>query len=98
MRGAPRVGFSGHYPEDQCSKVRRQFFPTDSFSCLGDPTPVQSKTGAMPANHSFRSDHEERLLPFRPEAAFEHPEEPVKRQECWPCLPAFSTASSDEAP
>jgi len=43
----------------------------------------------MPPNHSFRSHHQEGLLPFRPEPARKHPEELVKRQECWRVLPAL---------
>ena len=46
-----------HHTEDQLSNFRRQFPPTDLFFYLRDQAPVESKTSAMPANHSFGSDH-----------------------------------------
>src|SRR5216683_1140859 len=88
-----------HHAEDQLPNFLRQSFPTDLFSQLRDQTPVQSKPSSMPADHGFGSDHQERLFPVRPEPAREHPEELVKRQECWPSLPCASVQQvADEAP
>ena len=46
-----------HHTKDQLSHFGRKFFPTNLFSHLRDPTPVQLKAGAVPANHSFGCDH-----------------------------------------
>jgi hypothetical protein len=68
-----------HHPEDQLSHFRRQFLPTNLFSRLRDPTPVQSKTSAMPANDRLRIDEHARLLPSIPETTDEYPEDFVNR-------------------
>ena len=68
-----------HHTENQLPNFRRQFFPTDLFSRLRNPTPVQSKTSAMPANHRLRIDEHESLLPSTPETAGEYPEDFVHR-------------------
>jgi len=78
-----------HHAEDELPNFPRQSLPTDLFSHLRDQTPVQSKPSTMPADHGFGSDHQEGLFPVRPQPAREHPEELVKRQECWPGLPAL---------
>jgi hypothetical protein len=97
-RRAPRLGSP---PPSGRSVLEgpRQFFPTDSFSLLEDPLPVQSKTGAMPANHSFRNDNEERLLPFRPEPAREHPKRACQKARVLAWLACASVARvTGEAP
>src|SRR5215831_14814019 len=38
-----------HHTENQLPNFRRQFFPTDLFSRLRNPTPVQSKTSERPS-------------------------------------------------
>src|SRR5438105_11534584 len=68
-----------HHTEDQLPNFRGQFFPTDRFSRLRDPTPVQSKTSAMPANDRLRIHEHERLLPGTPETTGEYPEDFVNR-------------------
>jgi len=70
-----------HHPEDQLPNFRRQFFSTDLFSRLRDPTPVQSKTSTMPANDRLRIDQQERLLPSTPETTGEYPEDFVNRSD-----------------
>jgi hypothetical protein len=67
-----------HPTEDQLP-FRRQFFPTDLFSRLGDQTPVPSKTSAMSANERLRIDEHEKLLPSTPRTTGEYPEDFVKR-------------------
>ena len=68
-----------HQPEDQLPHFHRQFLPTDRFSRLRDPTPVQSKPSAMPANDRLRVHEHERLLPGTPETTGEYPEDFVNR-------------------
>ena len=68
-----------HHTEDQLPNLRGQFFPTHRFSRLRDPTSVQAKTSAMPANDRLRIDEQERLLPSTPETAGECPEDFVNR-------------------
>jgi hypothetical protein len=43
--------------------------------------PVQTKSGAVPANHGFGSDHQEGLLPSGPTLAHEQPEQLIQRTE-----------------
>ena len=91
MRGAPQVEFSATMP-----KIGSRTFvdsPTDPFSHLREQTPVQSKSGAMPANHSFRSDHQERPFPVGPKPIRQHPEELVKGLSFGLACLRFSTAS-----
>jgi hypothetical protein len=52
-----------HHPEDQILNFLRQSFSTDLFLHLRDQGPVKSKSGTVPADHSFRSDYNERLFP-----------------------------------
>jgi hypothetical protein len=68
-----------HHPEDQLAHFHRQFLPTNLFSGLRDPTPVQSKPSAMPANDRLRVHEHERLLPGTPETTGEYPEDFVNR-------------------
>src|ERR1700756_4938141 len=68
-----------HHPEDQLSHFHRQFLPTNRFSGLRDPTPIQSKPSAMPANDRLRVHEHERLLPGTPETTGEYPEDFVNR-------------------
>src|SRR5215471_9183455 len=77
MRGAPQVGFPAIIRKFQLPNFQRQFFPVDLFSRLRDPTPVPSKTSAMPANDPLRIDQHQRLLPSTPETAGEYPEDSV---------------------
>ena len=53
------------------------------------PAPVESKTGAMPADHSLRFDNEEDIGPAGPEAAEGGPEEAVARIQGRPRSLAF---------
>jgi len=59
------------------------------FSGLRDQAPVQSKSGTMPANHRFGSDHQEKPSPVDPKPARQHQEELVKRAEFWSGLPTL---------
>jgi hypothetical protein len=68
-----------HHPEDQLPNMRGPFFPTDLFSRLRDPSPVQAKTSVMPANDRLRIDEHERLLPSTPETTDEYPKDFVNR-------------------
>src|SRR5215471_1128475 len=79
MRGAPQVGFSAIIRKFQLPNFQRQFFPVDLFSRLRDPTPVPSKTSAMPANDPLRIDQHQRLLPSTPETAGKYPKDSVNR-------------------
>jgi hypothetical protein len=72
--------------------------PSTAVSCrpvlhLRNQTPVQLKPGAMPADRSFGSDHQERLFPVGPKPARQHPEELVKAAEFWSGRRRFSTAN-----
>jgi hypothetical protein len=78
-----------HHSEDQIPELLRNFLSADSPSHPGDQTPVQAETGAMPADHGLGSDYQESLLPSRPEAARENPEEFVQRAELGPGMLAL---------
>ena len=60
-------------------------WPGDS----GEEGPIKAKSRTMPTDHGLRSDDEEGLLPGRPKAAREHPEESVERTEFRSGVPAL---------
>src|SRR5262252_296472 len=82
-----------HHTEDQLPNFRRQFFPAELFSRLRDPTPVQAKTSAMPANDRLRIDQHQRLLPRTPETAGEYP-----RRFCQPLPSGVGDACASARP
>jgi hypothetical protein len=87
MREHPRWGFppSG----DQIPNFLRQPFSSDLVFHLRNQAPVESKSGTMPADHSFMSDHKERLFPVGPEPVGQNPEELVHRAESCSRMSAF---------
>jgi hypothetical protein len=70
---------------DQIPDLSRDPWPSAARTL--PPAPVESKTGAMPADHSLGFDNEEDLGSAGPEAAESHPEQPVASvrggQWCW---------------
>jgi hypothetical protein len=46
----------------------------------------------VPADHSFRSDHDQRLLPSRPDSPRNYPEEPVEGAEARPRMMPFENS------
>lgn len=55
------------------------FFPRLSSPNLrpysGDQPPIQTEAGPVPADHRFRGDHDEGLLPTGPDSPSNYPEE-----------------------
>src|SRR5215469_6651513 len=68
-----------HDAEDHIANFLRQAVSTDLFFHLGDQAPVKSKSGTMPADHRFRSDQHQRLLPSTPKTTGEYSEDFVNR-------------------
>lgn len=62
---------------------------TDSRSYLAEQGPVRLESGPVPASNSFRQDENEHLLPSRPEAARQHPKQPIEWPQSGPGIFAF---------
>ena len=86
MRGAPQVGFSNHL-EDQLPHFLRGLFSSGGLPNLGNQLPIRPEAGPVPADHRFRGDDDERLLPTGPDSPSKYPEEPVKGAKARPWMP-----------
>jgi hypothetical protein len=53
------------------------------FSGLAQHSPVESESGAVPADDGLWQDEEERLFPLRPELESGDPKELVEQTEFW---------------
>ena len=76
LGGSPSRILSG-----QTSNQRAHFI-ADLWSASAptrSPAPVQPKAGPMPSYHCFGFDDKEHILPARPKAVQEDPEQPVAR-------------------
>jgi hypothetical protein len=82
MRGARHVGFSATMRKINSRTSWKSAF-VQSVAGLGNQSPIHVKAGTVPADNSFRSDDDERLLPFRPQPANRNPEELVKQMKSW---------------
>ena len=58
---------------DQISHFSRKSVSSGWPSSPGDQLPVETETGAMPADDGLRSDDNQRILPFGPESAGRRP-------------------------
>jgi hypothetical protein len=78
-----------HHPKNQLTNLagnsHSAAWPGDS----GEEGPIKAKSRTMPTDHGLRTDDEEGLLPGRPKAAREHPEESVERTEFRSGVPAL---------
>jgi hypothetical protein len=72
-RSPVRVFFS--QTADQAANLLGNLGPTATRP--GPPTPVQSKAGAMPANHGRRLHNYQSVGPSGPESAKDSPEKPI---------------------
>ena len=85
--GSAPLGILLRQASDQIPDLSRD--PWLSAARTRPPAPVESKTGAMPADHSLGFDNEEDLGPAGPEAAESHPEPPVASVQGRPRSLAF---------
>ncbi len=80
LRGSPgRVLFG--QTSDQTPDFLRDRRPPAARS--RPPTPVQTKTGAVPADDGFRLHDDEEVGPPRAETAQRSPEQPIKGVQRW---------------
>lgn len=77
-RGAPLLGVLRHHLENQFSYVLRDSFSARWLSHIREHGPVPAEASRMPAHHGLRTDQNEGLLPARPQAAGQQPEELVR--------------------
>jgi len=86
MRGAPQVVFRND-AEDQLPQLLRGRNSPNRSPDSGDQPPIHAKAGPVPADYSYRSDDDDRLLPSRPQPTDGNPEELVKQIESRPRTP-----------
>src|SRR5439155_14482644 len=82
MRSAPGVVLGDHL-EDQIPHLFTNPLSSQSIAMSGQPTPVQTKSGSMPARHRFGGDIHQSLFPFGPQPFGNHPEQPIKATKSW---------------
>src|SRR6516225_10566796 len=82
-------GVLRHHAEDQLPQLLRRRPSPGRFPDSGDQPPIHAKAGPVPADNSFRSDDDDRLLPSRPQSTEGNPEELVKQIESWPRMTPF---------
>jgi hypothetical protein len=87
-RSTPRRVFGEHL-EDQISNLLRNSSPPCRFLNPGDPTPVETETCPMPANHGLWRDHDHSLFPGGPKTSGNEPEQLVEPLEPWPRMSTF---------
>jgi hypothetical protein len=75
-RCSPR-GVLCNHAEDELAQFHARRLSADTNPFARDPLPIEPESGAMPANNCFRLHDEKRLLPTRPEASQNHPEQPI---------------------
>src|ERR1017187_6972683 len=63
MRGAPHIGFSTTIRKDQLSNFLRGLPSPNLYPDSGDQSPIHTKTGPVPTDHSFRPDNDESFFP-----------------------------------
>ena len=68
--------------------LRRRPLP-NRYPDSGDQPPIHAKASPVPADNSFRSDDDDRLLPLRPQPTNGNPEELVKQIESRPRTTPF---------
>jgi hypothetical protein len=70
-----------HHPEDQLTNLLRSLFSPNFRPDFGDMPPIQAESGPVPANHCFRGDDNEGLLPTGPDSPSNYPEEFIEEAE-----------------
>ena len=75
--------------EDQLPHLLRRRPSPNRSPDSGDQPPIHAKSGPMPADNSFRSNDDDRLLPSRPQPTDSNPEEPVKQIKSRPRTTPF---------
>ena len=73
-----------NHAEDQLAQLLRRRPSPNRSPDSGDQPPIDAKAGPVPADNSFRSDDDDRLLPSRPQPTDGNPEELVKQIESRP--------------
>src|SRR5215471_1665931 len=87
-RGAPS-GVLLHHAVDQVPDFLRYPLSAKLLSHPRDHAPVEAKAGTVPAHHCLRCYEDERLPPWGPKAASEHPEEFVDPSKSGPGMLAL---------
>jgi hypothetical protein len=75
-RSAPG-GILGHHAKDQLAQLFADWSSSQTSTMTGEPGPVQTKPDAVPANHGFWHDYNQRLLPAGPPPSNQKPEQLV---------------------
>src|SRR6516162_965097 len=70
--------------EDQLPQLLRRRPSTNRSPDSRDQPPIHAKARPVPPDNSFRSDHDDRPLPSRPQPTDANPEELVKQIESRP--------------
>ena len=78
-----------HHAEDQLPHLLRCRPSPNRSPDSEDQPPIHPKASPVPANNSFWSDDNERLLPLQPHPTDGNPEELVKQIESWPRTTPF---------
>ena len=66
-----------------------EMLPAIALPNLGNQLPIQPEASAVPADHRFRSDDDERVLPTGPDPPSKYPEEPVEDAKARPWMPSL---------
>ena len=75
-RGAPG-GILGHHAKDKLAQFFADADSSQASTMTGEPGPVQTKPGAMPAHDGFWHGYHQRLLPAGPPPSNKNPEQLV---------------------
>src|SRR5215472_4609456 len=67
-----------HHLADEIPDFLGCRFSTHRLSNLRNQTPVATESSSVPADHRFRSDQKESLLPSGPEPVRQNPENPIE--------------------
>lgn len=85
-------GVLGYHSEDQITNFFGNALSTEDPGHPGDGSPIQCKSGAMPADHRLRAHNDEGLLPSCPESARENPEGFVEQAKVRPRVKPFQNS------
>jgi hypothetical protein len=87
-RSSP-AGVLSHHLQDQFPNLLRRRSPSDLPPDSGNEAPVHTKTSPVPADDGFGRDHDEGLLPSRPDPPSDYPEELIEEAEARARMPTL---------